>query len=205
MPAALAPIAGAVVGGLMSDSGGGGQQTASKDPWGPAAKPLTNSINTLQDLERYYQQNQFNPLQQQGYQNLFSDLDQYRNQVQPGLMDFANGMMNYNYQRGPRNSQVEAMQSRNAMQGQGNPMPQGMQQNAPRGLLDSGQQNVFQGPAQGSYGLLNMSAMNPHTNGALAPPPQQQAPAATKTPEQLAQEEWERLVQSGEAYRGAGA
>ena len=108
MPAALAPIAGSVVGGLMSD-GGGSSQTASKDPWGPAVEPLTNSLATGQDLERYYQQTPFNPLQQQGYQNLYSDLDQFRSQLSPQLMQFANSMMQSNYQRGPRNSQMEAM------------------------------------------------------------------------------------------------
>lgn len=115
MPAALAPIAGAVVGGLMSD-GGGGQQTASKEPWAPAIKPLTNSLDTGQALERYYQQNPFNPMQRTGYQNLFSDLDQFRNQIAPGMMQFANDMMQSNYQRGPRNSQVEARQSQMPMQ-----------------------------------------------------------------------------------------
>lgn len=123
---------------MMSKGGGGSSQTASKDPWGPAVEPLTNSLATGQDLERYYQQNPFNRLQQQGYQNLYSDIDQFRNQIAPGLMNFANGMMTSNYQRGPRNSQVESMQSqqRPAM-GQ----PQMMQQMQSGG----GQQGQSQG------------------------------------------------------------
>lgn len=160
MPGALAPIAGAVVGGLMSD-GGGGQQTASKAPWDPAVKPLTNSLNTLQDLERYYQQNQFNPMQRTGYQNLFSDLDQFRNQIQPGLAQFSNDMMQSNYQRGPRQSQMEAMQGQIPTQ-----RPQMMQQ---------GQDGVYSTkPMQQGGGLLSamgqagMSPINPNQSMAGA-------------------------------------
>ena len=106
MPAAiLGPVAGAVVGGMMSD-GGGGQQTATKDPWGPAQKPLQNSLTTGQALENYYQQNPFNPLQQAGYQNLFADLDNFRNVMAPQAMAFNNRMMNTNYQRKPAGTEL---------------------------------------------------------------------------------------------------
>lgn len=94
----------------------GGQQTQSKEPWEPARKPLINSLNTGQDLERYYQKNPFNPMQRQGYQNLFSDLDMLRGQIAPGMMQFANQMMQSDYRRGPRNSQMEAMQGQMPMQ-----------------------------------------------------------------------------------------
>lgn len=177
MPAAiLGPIAGSVVGGLMSD-GGGESQTASKEPWEPARKPLINSINTGQDLERYYQQNPFNPLQQQGYQNLFADLDQFRGQMAPQLMQFANGMMNSNYQRGPRNSQMEMMprQPQGLMGQMAQNKPMQMQQGGLMGLLG---QN-FGAPQAGAYGgggaggLLNFSQLNPFTstvNGIPAKP-----------------------------------
>ncbi|MDR6768610.1 hypothetical protein J2W88_003914 [Acidovorax delafieldii] len=162
MPAALAPIAGAVVGGLMSD-GGGGQQTASKEPWAPAIKPLTNSLNTGQALERYYQQNPFNPMQRTGYQNLFSDLDQFRNQIQPGLAQFSNEMMQSNYQRGPRQSQMEAMQGQ---------MP--MQQTKPM-MMQQGQDGVYSTkPMQQGGGLLSamgqagVSPINPNQSMAGA-------------------------------------
>ena len=106
MPAAiLGPVAGAVVGGVMN-KGGGGQQTASKDPWGPAQKPLINSLDTGQGLENYYQQNPFNPLQQAGYQNLFADLDNFRNVMAPQAMAFNNRMMNTNYQRKPAGTEL---------------------------------------------------------------------------------------------------
>ena len=110
MPAAiLGPIAGAAVGGLMGGDKGGGSSQTTNEPWAPLQKPLINSANTGQDLERYYQKNPFNRLQQQGYQNLFTDLDSFRNQIAPGMMQFANQMMQSDYQRGPRNSQREAM------------------------------------------------------------------------------------------------
>ena len=106
MPAAiLGPVAGAVVGGVMSD-GGGGQQTATKDPWGPAQKPLQNSLNTGQGLEAYYQQNPFNPMQRVAYQNLFGDLDNFRNVMAPEAMAFNNRMMNTNYQRKPAGTEL---------------------------------------------------------------------------------------------------
>ena len=91
------------------EGGGGKQETASKTPWEPAIKPLTNSLNTGQDLERYYQQNPFNRLQQQGYQNQFADLDQFRSQTAPGLMAFANKLMGSNYQRASAGTEIGAM------------------------------------------------------------------------------------------------
>lgn len=157
MPAALAPIAGAVVGGLMSD-GGGGQQTASKEPWAPAIKPLTNSLDTGQALERYYQQNPFNPMQRTGYQNLFSDLDQFRNQIQPGLAQFANDMMQSNYQRGPRQSQMEAMQGQMPMQ-----RPQMMQQGGDGAYSTKPMQmQGGQGGLMAAMGQAGMSPINPN-------------------------------------------
>ena len=103
--AVAASVAGAAVGGMMSD-GGGGQQTATKDPWGPAQKPLQNSLNTGQGLEAYYQQNPFNPMQRVAYQNLFGDLDNFRNVMAPQAMAFNNRMMNTNYQRKPAGAEL---------------------------------------------------------------------------------------------------
>lgn len=244
----LAPIAGAVVGGLMSD-GGGSQQTASKEPWSPAIKPLTNTLTTGQDLERYYQQNPFNRIQQQGYQNLFSDLDQYRNQISPQLMQFANNMMTSNYQRGPRNSQVEAMQGQmpmqrpqmmsqgsdgvyqtKPMQVQGGGLMSAMGQSGMSpvnsnmsmldalqggdmsyqgqitpGLLANAQRGAFSAPAQGNYGLLDWTQLNPFTAANGIPQTPIAEKPAEKTPEDLAREEWERLQRSGMGFQGAGA
>lgn len=105
-------VAGAVVGGLMGGGGGGGggggSQTASKEPWAEAAPWIKDNIKTGQDLQRYYQQNPFNSLQQTGYQNQFADLDQFRNQMAPGLMNFANKLMGSNYQRAGAGTEIGA-------------------------------------------------------------------------------------------------
>lgn len=164
MPAAiLGPVAGAVVGGLMSDSGGGEQQTATKEPWSAAAPWLRQQLEQGQNLQAYYQQNPWNNLQQTAYQNTFSDIDQFRNSMAPGLMDFANRLMGTNYSRGG------ATTAR---------MPMGnMQQTKPQamgGLLSllSGQSGGQSGPfsvaPNRSYGLLDFNALNPY-NGALKP------------------------------------
>jgi hypothetical protein len=140
MGSLLGSIAGPVVGGLLG--GQSSRQTASKEPWKPAIKPLTDSLATGQRLENYYQQNPFNPLQQQAYQNIFGDLDMLRGQIAPEMFGFANQMMNSNYQRGPRNSQVE----------RGQPMGGGMGQPANmRGAA----------PAQASGGLQQAMGMVP--------------------------------------------
>lgn len=156
MESIIGPVAGAVVGGLMSD-GGGGQQTASKEPWAPAIKPLTNSLDTGRGLERYYQQNPFNPMQRTGYQNLFSDLDQFRNQIQPGLAQFANDMMQSNYQRGPRQSQMEAMQGQMPTQ-----RPQMMQQGQDGVYSTKPMQQGGAGGLLSAMGQAGMSPINPN-------------------------------------------
>ena len=106
--AVAASVAGAAVGGIMSGGGGGGGGggEVNKAPWDPAIKPLQNSIATGQALESYYQQNPFNPLQQAGYQNLFADLDNFRNVMAPQAMAFNNRMMNTNYQRKPAGTEL---------------------------------------------------------------------------------------------------
>lgn len=161
MEAIAGPVIGSVVGGLMGGDSGGG--TATKDPWGPAVKPLTNSLDTLQGLERYYQQNQFNPMQRTGYQNLFSDLDQFRNQIQPGLAQFSNDMMQSNYQRGPRQSQMEAMQGQMPMQ-----RPQMMQQGQDGVYSTKPMQQGGQGGLLSAMGQAGMSPINPNQSMAGA-------------------------------------
>lgn len=103
--AVAASVAGAAVGGLMGGGGGGGGEV-NKAPWDPAIKPLQNSLTTGQALENYYQQNPFNSLQQVAYQNLFGDLDNFRNVMAPQAMAFNNRMMNTNYQRKPAGAEL---------------------------------------------------------------------------------------------------
>lgn len=152
----------------MSD-GGGGQQTATKEPWAEAAPWLKQNIQTGQNLQQYYQQNPFNQLQQTGYQNLFSDLDSFRNQMAPGLMQFANQAMNSSYQR-PQYSRPGAAgygqqqaQQQAAQTGQFS-VAEPQQQKQYGGLLGFGKTS----PVSQSYGLLDFQAMNPY-NGALKP------------------------------------
>jgi hypothetical protein len=164
MPAAiLGPIAGSVVGGLMSD--GGEQQTASKEPWKDAAPWLRENIAQGRNLQAYYQQNPFNQPQQTAYQNTFTDLDAFRNSMAPGLMGFANKLMGTNYSRGQAGQQMPMQQ---AQMVQTKPMQQmqggGVDQSS--GLLS--QQGPFSVPQGQSYGLLDFKALNPY-NGALKP------------------------------------
>lgn len=168
--AILGPIAGAVVGGLMGGSDGGQQQTATKEPWAPARKPLTNSLNTGQELERYYQQNPFNSIQQTAYQNLFGDLDAFRGQ-NAGVMDFANRLMGTNYSRAGAPGQMGGMAGmlgntmRQPSMGRG-----GM--GAVSGLLGPGGGmggGPFAVPQSRPFGLLDFAALNPYTSGAVKP------------------------------------
>lgn len=106
MPAAIAPIAGAVVGGLMSDKGGGQSQTQTRDPWGPAQEPLKNILSDAEKLREYYKQNPLNQLQQTSYQNLYGDIDNYRQNMAPSMMALSNRLMNSNYQRAPAGSEL---------------------------------------------------------------------------------------------------
>lgn len=107
MPSAiLGPVAGAVVGGLMSDSGGGSQQVTKNEPWGPAQEPLKNILSDSEKLRQYYQQNPFNQLQKTSYQNLYGDIDNYRQNMAPSMMALSNRLMNSNYQRAPAGSEL---------------------------------------------------------------------------------------------------
>lgn len=142
-------VAGAVVGGIMGGgSGGGSSQTASKEPWEPAAPWLRQQIQDGQDLERYYQSNPFNSLQQTGYQNLFSDIDNFRSNIAPGLMNFANGMMNSRYQRAPAGTELGASNPY-SQQGVRGPMTNAM----PMGGQGGGLQGAMQGIQAGQDGL----------------------------------------------------
>lgn len=78
---------------LTSKSGGGGSSTASKEPWAEAAPWLKDNIKKGQDLQRRYEEQPFNPLQQTAYQNAFSDIDNYRQDFMPAMMQYASGLM----------------------------------------------------------------------------------------------------------------
>lgn len=205
MPSAiLGPIAGSVVGGLMGGDDEGPQQTATKEPWKPTQRLLTNSLNTGEGLERYYQQNPFNVIQQTAYQNLLGDIDSFRGQ-NAGVMDFANSLMGTNYSRSGSPGQMGGMSGlmSNGMRPQQGGAAQGL-----AGLLGGsggmGSPGPFSVPQGRSYGLLDFTALNPFTSGAIPAPVAEEKPPE-KTPEDLAREEWERRRISGEGYRGEGA
>lgn len=151
MPEAIGGIVGGIFGG---NDGGGGSQTASKEPWAEAAPWIKDNIKTGQDLQRYYQQNPFNSLQQTGYQNQFADLDQFRNQMAPGLIDFANKLMGSNYQRAAAGTEIGATNPYAAqammpamLQKQAYQASQGGGQTGAQGLMGQG------GPSMQSTGL----------------------------------------------------
>ena len=145
MPEAIiGPIAGAAVGGLMSDGGSG--QTASKEPWSEAAPWLKQLIKDGQSLQVYYQKNPFNAQQQQAYQNVFNDVGNFRSSTAPGLMSFANRLMGTNYQRAPAGTEL----------GGYNHSPRGLLQ---RPVQQTGQQPVQWGPlTQAMQSLQNGSS-----------------------------------------------
>lgn len=97
MPGIIGPAIGGLLGGAMSDGGGG--QSVSKEPWADAAPWLRENLRTGQQLQNYYQQNPFNSIQQTSMQNMLGDIDNFRSNINPGLMDFANRLMNTNYSR----------------------------------------------------------------------------------------------------------
>ncbi len=170
MPAAIVgPIAGSVVGGLMSD---GGSQTASKEPWSAAAPWLKRNIQQGQDLQAYYQQNPFNQQQMVGYQNLFSDIDNYRNAVSPGLLAITNKYLGKG----------------------GSPGISLLSSGAP-GKADAG----GYAPMSKSFGLLDFNALNPY-NGALKPEEIKQP--TQQTIEEAIQAELERRQRESSARDG---
>ncbi|MDE2415253.1 MAG: hypothetical protein KGM60_10890 [Comamonadaceae bacterium] len=160
MPSSIiGPIAGALVGGLMSDSGGGQQQTQNREPWKPTQQPLQDLVGQGQALGNYYQQNPFNAPQQQSYQNLFGDIDAFRSQMAPGLMGFANQLMGTNYRRAPAGTERmggQGMPQQGLLGGQG-----GMPQQA--GMPARGMFPTAPRP-QSAYGLLDFRALNPDTS-----------------------------------------
>ncbi len=97
--ASVVSIAGGVKGLLDDGGGGGGQASASREPWGPAQPWLKEQISRGQALQNFYQQNPFGAQQKVAYQNLFGDIDNYRNMIMPTLLGTANSLITQPYQR----------------------------------------------------------------------------------------------------------
>lgn len=149
MPSALAPIAGAVVGGLMSGDGPDQTQTTSKEPWSEAAPWIKDNIGIGQRLQNFYQQNPFNAIQQNAIGQTLNDQDYYRNTLMPGLMAFLG----------------QPRAGGNSLSALG--IPQGSVGGQQQGLLGAKGtplQSLFQVPqASNQAGLIDWAALNPHS------------------------------------------
>lgn len=98
---------------LSSKGGGGGGSSASKDPWGPVAPWLENNVTKGEQLQADYEAQPFNQLQMTAYQNAFGDIDNFRQNLMPSLMQQA--------AKGIPGFQLPASYSGAAMQGGGGP------------------------------------------------------------------------------------
>lgn len=159
MPSALAPIAGAVVGGLMSGDGPDQTQTTSKEPWSEAAPWIKDNIGIGQRLQNFYQQNPFNAIQQNAIGQTLNDQDYYRNTLMPGLMAFLG----------------QPRAGGNSLSALG--IPQGSVGGQQQGLLGAKGtplQSLFQVPqASNQAGLIDWVALNPHSAQNNPAPPAQ--------------------------------
>lgn len=154
--------AGSIIGGLLGAAGGGSsttQATQSRDPWGPAQPYILGNLQKEASLQDYYAKTPFNAQQQQGYSNLFGDNQNFRDNIAPGLMNFANQGMTQGYQRatgGPVGSGGGYGGAR---------VPGGMTQGG------AGPFSVNRGAVSGQNSLLDLNgAQNPYSNGAIIPP-----------------------------------
>jgi len=181
------------VGGLMSsggkNGGGGGQQVNTKEPWAEAAPWLKQQIKDGMALQKRYTDDPFNEQQKTAYQNTFNDIDNYRSNIAPGIMNFANkAMTGPGYQRQAREKPGQAGY------GPRQAMPE-QQQQQPAGLLDNAQSGPF---SVGGPGLMNEgSRYAPIDFGA-------QKPAAVPAPVVQPQEtEDDRLLREMERFRSS--
>lgn len=158
--------AGSLLGGLFGAASSGDTKTGgtqSRDPWGPAQPFILKNLQNESDLQNYYQKTPFNQQQQQGYSNLFGDIGNFRDNVAPGLMDFANKGMATSYQR-QRGSAPGSI-------GYGSPTAQPQ---SPVGPFSVARVAQVQNP------LLDLNgAQNPYTNGSIKAPEQKAYEAMT--------------------------
>lgn len=186
MPAAIpiaASVAGAVVSSKLNKNSGGSSQTASNEPWGPAAGLLEGYLDQNKQLNSYYQQNPFNRQQQTGYQNLLTNYDNFAQNVQPGLMAFANDLVGSGYQRKGGSGSGLAGTNPYARASVG-----AVSQGIPQGIAAA----PFQAAAYTPYGAIDWNAQNPWRNE-LKPAPAAAPAPASNTGSQPSFEEWLRI------------
>ena len=92
-----------LIGPAIGAFAGGGDETqtttSTSDPWKAAQPYMLRNLQDTEQLGNALKKNPFNPQQIEQYSNLFGDIGNFRSNVAPGLMDFANRGMNSNYQR----------------------------------------------------------------------------------------------------------
>lgn len=157
-------LIGPAIGGLLG--GGDDEQTttATNEPWKAAQPFMLRNLQDTEKLGNYYKQNPFNQQQIQSYSNLFNDNNNFRSNIAPGLMNFANAGMTGQYQRATGGRPGSGA-------GYGGPRQPGGRTG---GLLgaSTGPFSMAQSGGQSS-GLLDLNgAQNPFNNGGITQAPQ---------------------------------
>jgi hypothetical protein len=124
-------ILGAVAGGLLSNKGGGGSQTASKEPWAPVAPWLKDLIGQGQDMSAFYSQNPFNAAQTAAYGNMANQSAYMRSLIPSLLGQVSNQPLSFD--RGNPQARPQAYQFTGGLLGNGG--------GANAGLLSGGGMN----------------------------------------------------------------
>jgi len=210
--AVLGPVLGSVAGGLVG-RGGGSSQTSSNEPWKPVQEWLASQVPIGQQLQDYYQQNPFNPQQQEAYNNIFADQANFRQNIAPSLMNFANQLMGTNYQRSPNmfeRGSVNGRTGRQPVAGLLGSTPYQvstplMQYEPPSRTAPAG---AFSMPSGNTVGNtrptgIDFNAQNPF----YKPPGEEKPPTDAQTIQQLIDEEMRRRDQAradAERYFASG-
>ena len=160
----MADILTSLIGGFFGGGNDEQTQTSTNAPWAAAQPFMLRNLQDTEKLGNYYKQNPFNKQQTESYSNLFSDNNNFRNNIAPGLMNFANQGMTGGYQRATGGRPGDGAGYGGARQ------PGGRS----GGLLSAsaGPFSVGQSGAQ-SGGLLDLNvAQNPFANGGVTQNPQ---------------------------------
>lgn len=92
-------VAGAVVSNSMNKGGKAATTEQKQEPWAAAQPYILDNLKRGSELQKFYDKTPFNQQQIEGYSNLFSDANNFRNNTMPGLLDFANRGMTSSYSR----------------------------------------------------------------------------------------------------------
>ena len=180
-----------------SKNGGAGASSSERTPWAPAAPYLQDNLKTNSDLQKFYQQNPFNAQQKTGLQNTLTDADHFRSTVAPGLMGFANGAMNSNYQRqtgGAPGSGAGYGGERRAM-------------SSPAAITPTSQGAFSTAPTGQAFGQMDWNAINPFSaqNKPATPAAPAEAPILPEYQAMLDEYILRKQTEQEDLYRGAGA